>query len=192
MKARLLGVAALLCFSVTAAEAVTWRFDFTSPRGGGFFEVDGSSFAIPLSAGSPTSFNITAADININAGGVLGSVEYKIDNVFETNCTPGECRATFSIAPFIVPQVATYTALYLQLNFAEIWLPWVTNDQQTIQLWLHTDPYAQSLAWNDSGQVQRTVIDPTPLPAALPLFATGLGALGLLGWRRKRKAKAAA
>jgi hypothetical protein len=30
-----------------------------------------------------------------------------------------------------------------------------------------------------------------PLPAALPLFATGLGALGLLGWRRKRKAKAA-
>ena len=31
----------------------------------------------------------------------------------------------------------------------------------------------------------------TPLPAALPLFATGLGALGLLGWRRKRKAVAA-
>ena len=31
----------------------------------------------------------------------------------------------------------------------------------------------------------------TPLPAALPLFATGLGALGLLGWRRKRKASAA-
>ena len=26
----------------------------------------------------------------------------------------------------------------------------------------------------------------TPLPATLPLFATGLGALGLLGWRRKR------
>jgi hypothetical protein len=26
-----------------------------------------------------------------------------------------------------------------------------------------------------------------PLPAALPLFATGLGALGLLGWWRKRK-----
>jgi hypothetical protein len=31
----------------------------------------------------------------------------------------------------------------------------------------------------------------TPLPAALPLFATGLGALGLLGWRRKKKAIAA-
>jgi hypothetical protein len=27
----------------------------------------------------------------------------------------------------------------------------------------------------------------TPLPAALPLFATGLGAMGLLIWRKKRK-----
>ena len=32
----------------------------------------------------------------------------------------------------------------------------------------------------------------TPLPAALPLFAGGLGALGLLGWRRKKKAEALA
>ena len=30
----------------------------------------------------------------------------------------------------------------------------------------------------------------TPLPGALPLFATGLGAFGLLGWRRKKKAAA--
>jgi hypothetical protein len=36
-----------------------------------------------------------------------------------------------------------------------------------------------------------TGVSPVPLPAALPLFATGLGALGLLGWRRKRKAQAA-
>ena len=31
----------------------------------------------------------------------------------------------------------------------------------------------------------------TPLLATLPLFATGLGALGLFGWRRKRKNGAA-
>ena len=30
----------------------------------------------------------------------------------------------------------------------------------------------------------------TPLPATLPLFATGIGGLALLGWRRKRKARA--
>lgn len=30
----------------------------------------------------------------------------------------------------------------------------------------------------------------TPLPAALPLFAGGLGVLGLLGWRKKKAARA--
>jgi hypothetical protein len=34
-------------------------------------------------------------------------------------------------------------------------------------------------------------ISSTPIPAALPLFVTGLGGLGLLGWRRKRKNAAA-
>ena len=32
----------------------------------------------------------------------------------------------------------------------------------------------------------------TPVPAALPLFATGLGGLSLLGWRRKRRGAALA
>jgi hypothetical protein len=35
-----------------------------------------------------------------------------------------------------------------------------------------------------------TISAETPLPASLPLFAGGLGAIGLLGWRRKRKAQA--
>ncbi len=34
-------------------------------------------------------------------------------------------------------------------------------------------------------------LEAAPLPAALPLFATGLSGLGLLGWRRKRKNAAA-
>ena len=40
-----------------------------------------------------------------------------------------------------------------------------------------------------SGGVTAPVAE-TPLPAAFPLFATGLGALGLMTWRRKRKAVA--
>ena len=38
--------------------------------------------------------------------------------------------------------------------------------------------------------LEGTGVAATPIPAALPLFATGLGGLGLLGWRRKRKARA--
>ena len=48
-----------------------------------------------------------------------------------------------------------------------------------------TGPTTKSITGNYTG----TLV--TPLPAALPLFASGLGALGLLGWRRKRKAQAA-
>ena len=35
-----------------------------------------------------------------------------------------------------------------------------------------------------------TSVAPIPLPAAFPLFATALAGMGLLGWRRKRKASA--
>ena len=34
--------------------------------------------------------------------------------------------------------------------------------------------------------VERVSIPPVPLPAALPLFGTGLAVMGFIGWRRKR------
>ena len=46
-----------------------------------------------------------------------------------------------------------------------------------------TTGFSGSVTYNFS-----PVVAAVPLPGALPLFATGLGALGLLGWRRKRKA----
>jgi hypothetical protein len=46
--------------------------------------------------------------------------------------------------------------------------------------------------WFDANLAPVSEVGETPLPGALPLFATGLGALGLLGWRKKRKAKAKA
>jgi hypothetical protein len=42
-----------------------------------------------------------------------------------------------------------------------------------------------------TGDVIGTTVTSTPLPATLPLFATGFGAMGLLGWRKKRKNAAA-
>lgn len=45
--------------------------------------------------------------------------------------------------------------------------------------------------WNITPEISFD-LDPTPLPAALPLFAGGLGVLGLITQRRKRKAAAVA
>ena len=51
--------------------------------------------------------------------------------------------------------------------------------------------YSNNTAFNGSApsEFRVSTTAATPLPAALPLFATGLGGLGLLGWRR-RKAQA--
>jgi len=52
------------------------------------------------------------------------------------------------------------------------------------------DGYDQGADGGGDGYLTSNVA--TPLPATLPLFATALGGLGLLGWRRKRKAQAVA
>jgi hypothetical protein len=52
--------------------------------------------------------------------------------------------------------------------------------------------YSQGFEAVVGGSQYAGFLAPTPLPAALPLFTSGLGALGLLGWRRKRKAQALA
>ena len=57
---------------------------------------------------------------------------------------------------------------------------------------LNVDWYAAAYGGNlGNPTFTGTASAATPLPAALPLFATGLGALGLFGWRRKRKNSAA-
>jgi hypothetical protein len=84
-------------------------------------------------------------------------------------------------------------------------LSFTSDDNWTLTL-LHTGNPGSELQLNDYGIGTATFTwwldypDPTltfygaggpittPLPAALPLFASGLGALGLLGWRRKKAA----
>jgi hypothetical protein len=57
-----------------------------------------------------------------------------------------------------------------------------------------SDPYASDyqLVFSDGIINIGDGLSTTPLPATLPLFATGFAGLGLLGWRRKRKARAVA
>ena len=90
------------------------------------------------------------------------------------------------------------TGVYLQggqqvTNTLDGWLSTfaLLGSEQLQGIWI-----GEGLAGGNTGADSLTVnslsISATPLPAALPLFATGLGALGFLGWRRKRKVGAIA
>lgn len=48
------------------------------------------------------------------------------------------------------------------------------------------NPFAPLLTVDFTGDLALAT-NAVPLPATLPLFATGIGMMGLLGWRRKRK-----
>jgi hypothetical protein len=78
--------------------------------------------------------------------------------------------------------------LFLLTDSDPILMCWTTNSCPTTGggngngAWIEVTQFQWGVGRNPIGAV-------TPLPAALPLFATGLGTLGLLGWRRKRKAR---
>src|SRR5262245_38258136 len=52
----------------------------------------------------------------------------------------------------------------------------------------HDNPTEGGTDLRDAHGTISAPVPQVPLPGALPLFATGLGALGLIGWRRKRQA----
>jgi hypothetical protein len=103
-----------------------------------------------------------------------------------------------SVGPGTIPEVASSTtASLVDLDGSDHFLGLpatyfggpltgaVTFAGQTFDtLGLQRGDYVYALSNGDTYTVS---VGGTPLPAALPLFATGLGGLGLLGWRRKRK-----
>ncbi|WP_315722348.1 MULTISPECIES: autotransporter domain-containing protein [unclassified Bradyrhizobium] len=161
-----IAIASVCCAACPASATDLWQFDFTSSRGSGQFLVNPASFVIPVSAGSPSTFNVVGANITIDAGGVLGTAHYTLASLSGTNCTPAECRVIFSV-PDVVPGFGTYDVL-LQLNFERIWVNWSTPSQQQIQMWLSTNP-AASFNWNDVGAATRTVVSVAPGWRATPL-----------------------
>ena len=56
----------------------------------------------------------------------------------------------------------------------------------TLRIGIHVQGFA------GEGSESFVNVSPIPLPAALPLFGTGLGIMGFIGWRRKRRIAAAA
>ena len=76
----------------------------------------------------------------------------------------------------------------LSSTYEEFFFTFVGTGSDTLTIEANTNP---GNWYVDDISVTGAAVSATPLPAALPLFASGLGAMGLFGWRRKRKNAAA-
>lgn len=188
---RLLVAATVIAAMTASAEATTYDFDLTMGTAllgtntvTGTITTDGTIG--PLSLSDLVTWNLTIQTIG---GPVPGGPETLIG--------PGQAGSNsiaatlFSSPSSFTDLVATPTALSYffgdasQPSLLEIVEGGLGGDG--IDLWNAGTIYQPAGLFELTIDDQGFGVSPTPLPAALPLFATGLGAMGLLGWRRKRK-----
>jgi len=157
------------------------------------FDLENVCFSCPQTTATgsftfdSTSDEILSAAIQTSAGNGYPSENYT-SGIFLHDTSPGYPIWPTAQYAFWFTNGQSELILYtdtLSLTSPDALLPYGYGGGYT---------YGNEILLNLSGSrgLNEGQIDPTPLPAALPLFAGGLGAMGLLGWRRKRRAQAVA
>jgi hypothetical protein len=180
-KARMAAVAAMLAMAVEAARAATVLPDNGSVE---FYDSTGEA-----------TFSISSVSASLDYALPPGDSYYSIQATFllhdmngnqitpPLDCVPGAGCFPQPTASVIG---TTYTG-YLgpQPDLPTIQYTGLPDGYYTVDIVSSTtsDNLLSPLTYTLTGDITAV----TPIPSALPLFATGLGALGLLGWRRKRK-----
>lgn len=142
-----------------------------------------SESAQVIKSGSHTNFNVDGGATAWGSGTWLfGSyVETTFTVPADTLFIQFQSDANDGIAQFVVDNIVigslnTFNRGWFQVAIGELTLGLHT---------LRVNRLSADLAFDNFGALATAT--PVPLPAALPLFAGGLGLFGLLGWRRKRR-----
>jgi hypothetical protein len=204
MKSKLFFAVAIILAATTAANAVTYTYgvDAVTTSGGsitGSFTMDPSnptsisnidisasfpgSISVPLAGGGGPSGVYLPTTINVNFDQLVGASSSSQPPVTFFFTNPDN-----SGNPYFVELLLFVTPSILSLD-GTLWLAYSIGQSRSANNSEIT--YDIGSVYGYSTVTGQITISETPLPAALPLFATGLGALiGLLGWRRQRKAQA--
>jgi hypothetical protein len=160
--------------------------------------------SLPGVSGSTTPGNMTAGDYDDQ---YIGTSHILPNSGATANCG-GTCVSgggpqwyadvgsftitfTATISGGVNDGKAVFSVFSDAVNATGGFVPWEGLDQNGFSEQTCCDIHSGGLT-NDLANIDLGVPPSVPIPAALPLFATGLGGLGLLGWRRKRKAQAVA
>jgi hypothetical protein len=189
MKSKLLGLIALaplLGLFPSPANALNFDFSFTGSMNAAPFTGIVTGEIIGLTNGASTATDV-----------IIDSYPSAFTNPsplpFDTFCG-SNCLVTSNSFTVTAGAITAYNFEVTSTTLTGLW---------SLVLGASEDSFSNGTGANQinlitQGTQSGTTFNPvgttgaTPLPAALPLFATGLGALGLLGWRRKRKAALAA
>ena len=202
MKTKLLGsigliaCMALLSVSQASASTITYNVDILG------LQVPTVSIQGTLTTdgtfGSLAASNIVDWNLTIFRGSGTATVLQGpggSNNSSVTTLTGPDLQASLTSLQFIFSDATT--ASNFEINSGNVNTGWFDLYDANLAFAPFGEIYVVN---NDVGSGEQPItnligtaeVSTTPLPAALPLFATGLGALGLLGWRRKRKTAALA
>ena len=185
MKTKLLGLiaASLLFMAWPHAHAATIYIDLNSPGGvpgtGGTEPYFGPCYCFSSIYYSPV-YLVSAGD-TVDFGRVTNFWWQSGPTPDAGPYQPGLFLLSPVVATFNPPPTFPFPSLAFCEYGAVCSFPPVTTD---LTYGIPSGDSSIQLAWYGPYDY----VAPTPLPAALPLFATGLGVMGLFGWRRKRKA----
>jgi hypothetical protein len=144
----------------------------------------------------PTSMNVTTNGSLLSNVGATSTDFLRINGTTVVNATSigGNNNGAFTTSAIVSANLFTNVEFLIEMNVfafanpsstATTFLdPFLFLDQSLVDL-------GYSIIVSPGIGNSLEVASATPLPAALPLFVTGLGGVGLLARRRKRKAAAA-
>jgi hypothetical protein len=188
------GFAAGLLFAISwcsAAQAIPVELQYSG--------IVSDTTVTGVSPGDTITFDVFAD----NGGSSLISQTWSVTDITSATITAGTYSATTSgpVSGLSSGSFTTNSSGFLAtLSFSALFQNGTDTNGATLfsyymnggnPIWFE-ETFGNSFNANVVPNIDNTTISlvPTPLPAAFPLFATGIGGLGLLGWRRKRKARA--
>jgi hypothetical protein len=178
MKTKLLGlIASMVLLGVSEASAATLVGTTTDASGIDGLVVDGATYDVTFISASYDTVYASIAPSFLGENATASDAATALANALNTFAVTETTNSTFGlqIPYFDSPGFEDFSDEAFNYDHAVSSADWGALDG---------NPNSDSIDYSYEAFV---VFSATPLPSALPLFAGGLGALSLFGWRRKRK-----